>query len=286
MARRWVMTNQDGFELSLKLEENLPVPEDLAENDVLVELHGASLNYRELVIAKKPGQVGPISQDCVPGSDGAGIVKAVGAAVTEFKPGDRVITLLSPDTVEKGGDEAFPDFPAISDGLGQRRNGTLQTHGVFPQTALVHGPKSIGWIEASTLTCSGLTAYNSLFGFQGKQVSAGDWVLTQGTGGVSVAALQLAVAAGATVVATTSSDAKAERLRALGATHVVNYHANPEGWGEQAKALTPDGAGFDFIVDIGGDATLGKCVPAAKTDGIVVLAGLRGSGSRCPYWRR
>lgn len=202
--------------------------------------------------------------------------------MTEFKPGDHVITLLSPDTVEKGGDEAFPDFPAISDGLGQRRNGTLQTHGVFPQSALVHGPKSIGWIEASTLTCSGLTAWNSLFGFQGKQVSAGDWVLTQGTGGVSVAALQLAVAAGATVVATTSSDAKAERLRALGATHVVNYHANPEGWGEQAKALTPNGAGFDFIVDIGGDATLGQCVPAAKTDGIVVLAGLRGSGEPVP----
>ena len=113
-------------------------------------------------------------------------------------------------------------------------------------------------------------------------MKAGDWVLTQGTGGVSVAALQFAVAAGANVVATTSSDDKAARLKELGAKHIVNYRTNPAGWGKEAKDLTPNGAGFDFIVDIGGDATLAQAVPAAKTDGIVVLAGLRGSGQPVP----
>ncbi|KAK4548305.1 hypothetical protein LTR36_010175 [Oleoguttula mirabilis] len=249
----------------------------LLDDEVNVEIRAASVNYRELVIVKGglPGTNESSSQQgVVPGSDGAGIVSAVGSNVTNFKPGDRVVTHIFPHVP----DDYKPVMADVSAGLGKEMDGTLRQYGRFHHTTLVHAPENLTFEEAATLTCSGLTAWNALFGLRGREVGQGDWVLVQGTGGVSVAALQFAVAAGATVVATTSSEAKADRLRRLGATHVVNYKTTPE-WGASARGLTPDNRGFDVVVDVGGDMTLGQSVQAIRTDGIVVAAGLIGGSA-------
>ncbi|GKT58293.1 zinc-binding alcohol dehydrogenase [Colletotrichum tofieldiae] len=279
MSRRWTLNGQSGFEKCLKYEENVPKPRTLGQNEVLVELYAASLNYRELAIANAKGsaaRAGPIRPEVVPGSDGAGVVKEVGASVSTFTPGDHVITHLAPRLVERSGDEELPAYPDIADGLGQVVDGTLRSEGVFPEAALVLAPKSLNWSEAATLTCSGLTAWNSLFGLKGREPGPGTWVLVQGTGGVSIAALQLAVAAGATVVATTSSEEKAKRLRDLGATYTVSYRENPDDWGMKARSVTPNQNGFDIVVDIAGDDSLTQSLTAVRTDGTVVAAGLVG----------
>ncbi|KAK1998845.1 putative alcohol dehydrogenase [Colletotrichum falcatum] len=277
MVRRWTLNGQDGFDKCLSYEESARGSGTLGEHQVLVELHAASLNYRELAIADgSAGRAGPIRPGVVPGSDGAGVVKAIGPSVSAFKPGDRVITHLTPRLVERSGDEELPVYPDIADGLGQAVDGTLQSEGVFPETALVPAPEALSWSEAATLTCSGLTAWNALFGLKGREPGPGTWVLVQGTGGVSIAALQLAVAAGSTVVATTSSEEKAERLRGLGARHTVDYRESPEDWEIKARGFTPRQRGFDVVVDIGGDASLAQSAAAVRTDGVVVTAGLVG----------
>jgi NADPH:quinone reductase-like Zn-dependent oxidoreductase len=127
-------------------------------------------------------------------------------------------------------------------GLGGSLDGTLCQYAVFPESGLVLAPATLNAIEASTLSCAPLTAWNSLYRLTDRALRPGDIVLTQGTGGVSIAALQFAVAAGATVIATTSSASKAEKLKKLGAHHVINYKDNSN-WGEEAKKLTPGGEG-------------------------------------------
>lgn len=235
------------------------------------------------------GLAGPIIPGVVPGSDGAGVVKSVGTSVTAFRPGDRVITHLAPKLVESAGDDALPNLAGhpvtggtgdIAAGLGQQVDGTLRSEGVFHETALALAPGSLDWPQAATLTCSGLTAWNSLFGLKEKAPGPGSWVLVQGTGGVSVAALQFAVAVGANVVATTSTDDKAKRLRELGAKHTVNYRTNPDGWGKEARSFTPGSRGFDMVVDIAGDATLSQSLAAVRVEGVVVSAGFVGGEAK------
>ncbi|KAK2044851.1 putative alcohol dehydrogenase [Colletotrichum somersetense] len=277
MVRQWTLNGQDGFNKCLSYEENAQKSSTLGEHEVLVELHAASLNYRDLAIADgSAGRSGPIRAGVVPGSDGAGVVKAIGASVSTVKPGDRVITHMTPRMVERSGDKELPVYLDIADGLGQVVDGTLRSEGVFSEATLVLAPKTLNWSEAATLTCSGLTAWNALFGLKGREAGPGKWVLVQGTGGVSIAALQLAVAAGSTVVATTSSEEKAKRLRDLGAKYTVNYRENPQDWGLKSRNFTPSQQGFDIVVDIGGDGTLAQSVTAVRTDGVVVTAGLVG----------
>ncbi|OJJ59274.1 hypothetical protein ASPSYDRAFT_151909 [Aspergillus sydowii CBS 593.65] len=281
MARQWILTGQEGFETSLEYQQGLiiPSPQDLGPKDVLVKLHAASLNYRELVIAGPMGINGPITPPLVPGCDGAGTVEAVGSAVNEFHKGDHVVTYAAAPFAVTHGDDALPGIEAAVECLGQGSDGTLRSWAVFPETGLVHAPKSLGWIPAATLPCTWITAWNALFGLKGRQVGPGSWVLVQGTGGVSIAALQIAVAAGARVVATTSSEVKAARLRALGAAHVVNYRTNAEGWGKEARGLTPDGRGFDFVVDVAGNETFPHSLAAIRVDGIVLVVGHVGDGA-------
>ncbi|KAI8680795.1 hypothetical protein LRP88_04434 [Fusarium phalaenopsidis] len=271
MARQWILNSQEGFETSLEYQENVPVPSqaELGPNEVLVKLYAASLNYRELVIAGPMGVNGPITPPVVPGCDGAGTVEAVGSSVKGFKPGDRVVTNFDPSIA----DDAFSTVAQVPKMLGQGTDGTLRSIGVFSEGALVHAPTSLDWLQAATLTVTYTTAWNSLFGLKGREAGPSTWVLVQGTGGVSIAALQLATAVGATVVATTSSDEKATRLKELGAKHVVNYRTNPDGWGKEARALTPEGRGFDIVVEIGGNETLSHSLQAVRTDGIVMIIG-------------
>jgi NADPH:quinone reductase-like Zn-dependent oxidoreductase len=159
--------------------------------------------------------------------------------------------------------------------LGGSIDGTLRSAGTFPESGLVHMPKTLTFREASTLPCAALTAWNALMGLPGRPLRRGDYVLTLGSGGVSLFALQIAVASGATVVSTTSSAEKAERLRALGVHHVINYKADPD-WGQTARRLTPEGAGFDFVIEVGGVNTLKQSLAATKMEGIMAIVGIVG----------
>ena len=140
-------------------------------------------------------------------------------------------------------------------------------------------PSSLTFKEASTLTCAGLTAWNALYGLIGKALKPGDWVLTQGTGGVSIFALQFAKAAGAKVIATTSSSQKAERLKALGADHVINYKETPS-WGQSAKDLTPGSLGVNHILEVGGPNTIAQSLAAITPEGVISIIGFVGGYSK------
>ncbi|KAK9855567.1 hypothetical protein MYU51_002111 [Penicillium brevicompactum] len=265
----WVLKDQQGID-SLQLVENHPVP-TLKDEEVLVKLHAVSLNYRDIVIAKGEPQLPCFTPNVTPASDGAGIVEAVGSRVNSFKPGDRVCTHL----VSQLPPSDAPNFLDINSGLGQHLDGTLRRQGTFHESALVSMPAGLDFLQASTLTCSGLTAWNALFGLEAQAPRKGSSVLVQGTGGVSIAALQFALAAGSTVIATTSTDAKAERLRSLGAHHVINYRTTPA-WGEVAKSLTQNSVGVDIVVDVGGLSTLAQSLKALRTNGLVAVTGLLG----------
>ncbi|KAI1875865.1 uncharacterized protein JN550_002151 [Neoarthrinium moseri] len=287
MARQWVLKSQEGFEKSLEYQDDIPIPlaSELRSNEILVKLYAASVNYRELEIASPVGVNGPIETPVVPACDGAGIVEAVGSSVHRFRAGDRVVTHVAPKLVESSGDEAQCTISDVALCLGQGTDGTLRSHGVFSEAALVHAPESLGWLAASTLTCTWTTAWNALFGKKGSEIGPDSWILVQGTGGVSVASLQLAVAVGATVVATTSTEERASRLRLLGAAYTVNYRSNPEKWGAEARKLTPNGRGFDIVVDIGGNQTLTQSLAAVRAEGtVMVLGGVGESAEPVPLF--
>ncbi|KAI1265083.1 NAD(P)-binding protein [Xylariaceae sp. FL1019] len=276
----WTLPAQDGLE-SLHYEANGPVrsEQDLGPDEVLVEICAASLNYRDIVVSQGGVSGSPMRltapPSMIPGSDGSGRILAIGSAVAparpDLGPGVEVITHMVPCIV----DDELPGYDQISSGLGGEINGTLCRRGIFHHGALVPKPKTLSHAQAATLTCSGLTAWNALMGYKGRMVKKDDWVLVQGTGGVSIAALQIALAAGANVIATTSSSAKASRLLSLGATHVLNYRETPS-WGTAAKDLTPSSCGVDHVIDVGGPTTLPESMQAVRRDGLITISGLVG----------
>lgn len=205
----------------------------------------------------------------MPGSDGAGEVVAVGKKVTRFKVGAKVLTLFNQN--HYGGSL---NSQSVKSGLGGVIDGTLRQYGAFNENGLVDMPPSLTYLEGATLTCAGLTAWNALYGL--KQLKPGDVILTQGTGGVSIFALQFAKAAGATVISTTSSAKKAAILKKLGADHVINYKETPN-WGEKARELTPNGEGVDNIIEVGGPGTLRQSLKAIKIDGLISIIGFLAS---------
>ncbi|PWY90599.1 alcohol dehydrogenase [Aspergillus sclerotioniger CBS 115572] len=267
-SQAWILEGQNGLE-SLRSVPNQPIP-SLGDYDVLVRIHAASLNHRDLAIAKGAFSL-TITPNIVAASDGAGVVQSIGPKVQTFRPGDKVCTYMVPQKPEN----EPVTFADIGSGLGQQVDGTLRPFGVFHETALVKMPPSLSFLEASTLTCAGLTAWNALFGLESRAPRKGDVVLVQGTGGVSIIALQFALACGATVIATTSSEAKAQKLKAAGAHHVLNYRADPN-WGETAKQLTPDGKGVHLVVDVGGLSTAGQSLKAVRPEGVIAMTGLLG----------
>lgn len=224
--------------------------------------------YRDLIIplGKYPF---PQVRDVIPGSDGAGTVLAIGKNVTRFKPGDHVITLFNQGHI--GGSL---NGLSIGTGLGGTIHGTFRTAGAFDEQGLVHMPPNLNFVEAATLTCAGLTAWNALFGLSDKKVLPGHWVLTQGTGGVSIFALQFAKVAGARVIATTGSNAKAEILKKLGADYIINYRETPE-WGAKAKQIT-GGAGVDHVVEVAGPTSMKQSLASIKIDGVITIIGFVG----------
>ncbi|EXJ64717.1 alcohol dehydrogenase [Cladophialophora yegresii CBS 114405] len=267
----WVVeaSNADkpGWE-NLKFVKDYPVPE-LGENDCLVQIQAVSLNYRDLVIPKGQYPL-PLNLPTVACSDGAGRILAVGSKVTQFEEGDKVVTQF---TQKHQHGEPTPDM--FDSALGGGAPGTLRQYAVFPAWGLARAPSNLSPTEAGTLTCAPLTSWNALFGLQSKAVQPGDVVLTQGTGGVSLSAIQFAKTAGATVIATTSSDDKAKRLEKLGADIVINYKTDPN-WGETAKRLSPGKAGVDHVIEVGGPGTMAQSLKAIKLGGVISVIGFLG----------
>jgi NADPH:quinone reductase-like Zn-dependent oxidoreductase len=190
--------------------------------------------------------------------------------VTRFKVGAKVVTLFNQGHI--GGSL---DRKTAATGLGGVIDGTLRQYGTFNENGLVDMPPSLNWLEGSTLSCAAVTAWNALYGC--KQLAAGDIVLTQGTGGVSTFAVQFAKAAGATVIATTSSADKAQLLKKLGVDHVINYKDTPD-WGDKAASLTPNGEGVTHVIEVGGPATMAQSLKAIKIDGVISVIGFIGGG--------
>ena len=207
---QWVVHKGAGIE-GMELQDGPPISTSaLGEHECLVQMEAISLNYRDVAI---PAGIYPgyIRDHYIPCSDGAGTVLEVGPKVTQFKKGDQVCPTFFQDYVS-----GYLTPERQSSSLGGKRDGVLRGHAVFGENGLVKVPSSLSTIEASTLPCAALTAWNALFGVEGRKLEGGDWVLTQGTGGVSMFAIQFALAVGATVVATTSTEEKAATLKTMG----------------------------------------------------------------------
>lgn len=234
-----------------------------ARGEVLVRVRAVALNYRDIAILR-----GRYPRKCRPGliptSDAAGEIVALGDGVEAFKVGDRVVNAFHPRWF--GG-----EMPATiqRDSYGAESDGWLCDLKAVSQEAVVRAPDGLSDVEASTLVCSGVTAWSALQG--PTPIRAGRSVLTQGSGGVSIFALQLARALGARVIATTSSEGKAERLKALGAADVVNYRADPD-WGRTVRRLT-EGRGVDVVVEVGGAGTLAQSLRAVALGGEIASIG-------------
>lgn len=244
-------------------------PEPVAgPGQILVRVRASSLNFHDFAVVA--GMI-RTPDGRIPMSDGAGEVVAVGEGVSKFAVGDHVLSVF------------FPNWPAGRPMLeriigvpGDHADGFAAELVAMPASAFTRMPKGWSFSEAATLPCAALTAWRALM--VEARIKPGDIVLTQGTGGVSIFAVQMAKAAGATVIATSSSDEKLERLKALGADHLINYreHAN---WGEVANKLA-GGRGVDAVVEIGGAGTMAQSIQACRIGGhislIGVLAGVAG----------
>ena len=242
----------------------LPDPEP-GPGEVLVQVRAATLNYRDLLTVEGGYGSRQKTADLIPVSDGAGEVLAVGAGVTRFKTGDHVVANFFQDWL--AGD---PTEHAMHSGLGGLLDGMACEMRALPEHGLAHTPPHLDHAEAAALPCAALTAWSAVIN-QGA-VKPGDVVLTQGSGGVSVFALQFAKMAGAEVIATSASDIKLERLKSLGADHLINYGETPE-WARAARAAV-GGRGLDLVVEVGGAGTLEQSIKAVRLGGAVALIGV------------
>lgn len=264
-AYRLIGTGIDGLALQ---EEATPTP---AAGEVLVRVHATSLNYRDLLLAGRSAIQGSAPPPAfIPLSDGAGEVAAVGEAVTRFKVGDRVAGIFTQNWIY-----GSRRHVASGSALGGEIDGMLAEYRALSQDGLVAIPDHMSYREAACLPCAGVTAWNAL-----RTVRADETVLLLGTGGVSIMALQIAKAAGARVIITSSSAEKLERARALGADECVNYAETPE-WDGAVRALT-GGLGVDHVVEVGGAGTLPRSIEATAAGGVVHLIGVLTGGAIDP----
>ncbi len=230
--------------------------------EISVRVRASSLNYHDFAVVT--GMI-PSAEGRVPMSDGAGEVTAVGEGVTDYAVGDSVVSTFFPYWLD-----GTPPLTAFRQVPGDGIDGYARESVTAPTTWFTRTPKGYIHAEAATLTCAGLTAWRALV--VDGQLKAGSTVLVQGTGGVSIFALQFAKAMGATVIATSSSDSKLERLKALGADYLINYKTEMA-WGMKAQEIT-GGVGVDHVVEIGGAGTLDQSILAARIGGHVALIGV------------
>jgi NADPH:quinone reductase-like Zn-dependent oxidoreductase len=249
-----------GVSAMMLVDKPVPVP---GPSQVLVKLKAATINYRDLLTVK--GGYGSRQKfPLVPLSDGAGVVEAVGPDVRGFAPGDRVI-----GSFFEGWLAGEPSEAKMRSSLGGALDGVLTEYRIFPANAVVKTPEHLSDVEAAALPCAGLTAWSAVAKLGG--LKPGQTVLTQGSGGVSIFALQFAKMCGARVIATSSSDAKIARLKDLGADITINYKTTPD-WGKKAREIT--GHGVDLVVEVGGVGTLNESIRAIRIGGTIAFIGV------------
>jgi NADPH:quinone reductase-like Zn-dependent oxidoreductase len=253
-----------GLDTLTLIERPVPRP---GPGQVLVRMHAASLNYRDLLVATGRYGRGELHYPLVPLSDGAGEVVDVGPGVTRLKPKDRVASAF----FQKCVDGPF-DASKASSALGGAIDGVLSEYVVLEEGGAVKFPPFLSYEEASTLPCAGVTAWMGLMELG--ELAPSDAVLTMGTGGVSVFTLQFSKAVGASVISTSSSDSKLARAEQLGADHGINYRSTPD-WAAAARAFT-HGRGVDALLEVGGAETLPMSLRALRDGGHLVLVGLLG----------
>jgi NADPH:quinone reductase-like Zn-dependent oxidoreductase len=227
--------------------------------EITVRIYANSLNFHDYMVVT--GNIA-VEDGRIPLSDGAGEVVAVGAGVTEFAVGDAVMSTFFP-----GWTDGLPPRDGAGVVPGDSCDGYACELVTAPVAAFTRAPAGYSHAEAATLPCAGLTAWRALVPIG--RLKAGETVLVQGTGGVSIFALQFAKVMGATVIATSSSEEKLERVKALGADHLINYRTTP-GWGKLARELT---GGIDHIIEVGGPDTLPQSIEAVANGGHIALIG-------------
>lgn len=261
-----VIQEQFGFQSLQWVERPEPTP---GPGEVLLRMRAWSLNYRDLLVVK--GQYNPkLKLPFTPLSDGVGVVEAVGPGVTRWKVGDRAAAHFAPGWID-----GELTLAAARTALGEALPGLLAELVVLPETGLVAVPAHLSDTEAATLPCAAVTAWSALV--RHGRLSAGETVLIQGTGGVSLFALQFARLHGARVIATSSSDAKLQRLRDLGAAEAINYR-NTSDWGDAARKAA-GGDGVDQIVEVGGAGTMAQSLRAIRPNGTIHLIGILAGGA-------
>lgn len=243
------------------IEREKPSP---GPGEVLVRVRACSLNYRDSLIPKGFYMGGVVDRDITPLSDGVGEIEAVGAGVTQYKIGDRVASTFFQGWL------SGPANAGVGPALGAApAKGMLAEYVALPEYGVVPMANSLGFEMAATLPCAGVTAWNALM--EGMpSVRPGAWVVVLGTGGVSLLALQIAKAAGARVIATSSSDEKLERVKAIGADATINYRTTPD-WGVEAMRIS---GGADHVVEVGGQGTLAQSMQAIGFNGEIAIIGV------------
>ena len=240
-----------------------------AANEVVVKFHAASLNYRDWMFIKGVYNLNA-KLPAVPLSDGSGEVVAIAANVKKWKVGDRVCPIFT-----QGWLEGLQSREKQRTTLGAGElDGVLREYGVFDENGLVKVPRHLSFEEAATLPCAAVTAWNALV--VSGNLKAGETVLTLGTGGVSVFAMQLAKMHGARVIATSSSDRKLEKAKELGADETVNYKRTPD-WDKEVLSLT-NRIGVDHVVEVGGGGTLSKSLNSVRMGGHIAVIGVLARG--------
>jgi NADPH:quinone reductase-like Zn-dependent oxidoreductase len=255
---------------NLKLIER-PNPQP-GPGQVVLAIQAVSLNYRDLLMTK--GLYNPrLPLPRIPCSDGAGEILAIGSGVSRVKVGDRVMAIFMQNWFEGSLQE-----PMAKSALGGEIDGTMAEQVLLSEEGVVPIPRHLNYEEAATLPCAAVTAWNAL---SGAGMMTGNVVLLQGTGGVSIFALQLAKAMGMRILITSSSDAKLERAKQLGAHATLNYRTSPD-WDKWARSQT-DNVGVDHVIEVGGSGTLEKSFKAVRAGGRISLIGiLSGAGAINP----
>ena len=231
-------------------------------NEIQVEIKASSLNFHDYLVA-----VGllPVDEGRIPLSDGAGIVSEVGAGVESFSKGDRVLGYFFPNW-----DDGSASMEKMSGIPGDNVDGFASQMVTMSASAFGPMPENLDFLAASTLPCAGLTAWRAMM--VEAHLRPGDWILTQGTGGVSIFAIQFAKMMGCKIVATSSSQAKLDRLKKLGVDEVINYRENSD-WGNIVNELT-GGKGVNLVVEVGGSGTIAQSVRAVSVGGIISMIGV------------
>ena len=258
----YVIPSPKGIDSLTLVERPEPAP---GPRQVLVRVRATSLNYRDLITVEGNYARAAPKPDLIPLSDGAGEVVAVGPGVTRVKVGDRVAGCFMQRWVGGAIDDA-----AFGSAMGGAIDGMLTELAVLEEDGVVRLPQGLSFEEGATLPCAAVTAWHALVEIGG--IKAGDTVLVLGSGGVSIFALQFARMVGARVLATSSSKAKAERLKAMGADAVVDYRATPD-WDQEITKLT-GGRGVDITVEVGGAGTLPRSLMATRIAGRIAVIGL------------